>query len=168
MPCHHRTIQILLTASIGTLFPAVAIAQSPDSVPQRRSQPAQMDSTGFDLAMGFHHGEPAEWSVALGAERYRRGVFHHSTFLLLEPGKRADRVSLGTGTSTGDDLGTALATNIRASYLRIRRPRPQAAVGNYGGVEAQVLFLGLGARVGVFKSSVTRKPIETLDLSLAF
>src|SRR5690242_13711573 len=103
MRCHRRTIHILLTASIGTFLPAVAIAQSPDSVPQRSPRPAQVDSDGFDLAMGFHHGEPAGWSFALGVERCRRGVFHHSTFPLVEPGNRADRVSLGTGTSSGDD-----------------------------------------------------------------
>ena len=155
--------------AIASLAPIVAIAQAPDSLAKReQSRVARKDSTGYDLAMGFHVGEPAGWSIALGVQRDRHDTFVNTSFLLMEPGRDADRISLGVGTDTGDDLATAMATNVRASYLRVRKPSTRAALGNYGGVEGQVLFLGLGARLGVFTSGARRKPIATLDFSLAF
>lgn len=168
MRCHRLTIQIALIAAIRALAPSVATAQSPDSLAQRHSPSARADSTGYDLAMGFHYGGAAQWSVALGAERYRHDAFRHSTLLLIEPGRRADRLSLGTGSQTGDDLATALATNVRASCLRVRTPSPHASAGTYGGLEAQLLFLGVGARVGVFTSGFGRKPVAMIDLSAGF
>jgi hypothetical protein len=127
-----------------------------------------MDSTGYDIAMGFHLGAPAGWSVALGAERYQRSEFQRTTFLLIEPGKHADRVSVGTGTETGADLATALAANIRASFLRVRTSSPHVPAGNYGGAEVQLLFLGVGGRLGVFTMDLRHRPMVTLDASLSY
>lgn len=164
----HFTIRGLLILTIGTLVPIVATAQSPDSLPQHRSRSAHVDSAGYDLAMGAHYGEPARWSVALGVERYRQHEFRQSQFLLVEPGTQAHRISFGIGSETGADLATAFAMNVRASYLRIRTPRPHASKGNYGGIEGQLLFLGIGARLGAFSSAIRRRPIATIDASLNF
>lgn len=128
---------------------------------------SRVDSAGYDLAMGFHYGAPAGWSVALGAVRYRLGNFRYTTFLLVEPGRRGGRLSLGAGSDTGGDV-PVIGTYVRASYLRIREPRGRTAVGNYGGVEAQLIVLGMGPRVGVFMSDLRHKPIATIDLALAY
>ena len=128
---------------------------------------SRVDSAGYDLAMGFHHGGPAGWSVALGPERYRLGNFRYTRFLLIEPGSRGGRVSLGAGSDTGGEVA-AIGTNIRASYLRIREPRGRTAAGDYGGVEVQLILLGVGPRAGLFMSALRHTPIATIDFSLAY
>ena len=169
MRCNCFTLRTLLAAMVGALLPVVGRAQATDTLAQTQRIPSSRpDSAGYGLVMGAHIGEPAGWSFALGAERYRHDAFRHATFLLIEPGQRADRISLGTGTQTGDDLATAFATNIRASYLRVRTPRPRARVGNYGGAEAQLVFLGVGARLGVFIPDLRQRPMVTVDASLAY
>lgn len=150
-------IRRLLAAAIGMLVPMVAVAQATETL--------RSHSASYDLAMGVHYGEPAGWSVALGAERYQPG---NVNFLLVEPGRQADRISIGAGNQTSNDLTSALATNFRASFLRVRKPSARAAVGNYGGVEAQVLLWTIGARVGVFAPTVRGKRFVTIDASLGF
>ena len=157
-----------VVVAVAFLVPVVATAQAPDSLGKAQPRIARRDSTGYDLAMGVHIGEPAGWSIALGVERDHHETMVGTSFLLLEPGRRSGRVSLGMGSETGTDLATAMATNVRASYLRVWKPSTRAPIGNYGGVEGQVLFLGLGARLGVFSAGVGRKPITMIDLSFGF
>lgn len=169
MRCNYSTVRTLAAAMVSALLPVVGRAQATDTLPQTQRTPSpRTDSAGYDLAMGAHIGEPAGWSFALGAERYRHDAFRHATFLLIEPGQKADRISLGTGMQTGDDLASAIATNIRASYLRVRTSRPHAHVGNYGGAEAQLVLLGVGARLGVFIPGLRQRPIVTIDASLNY
>lgn len=160
-----RFVGRLIAIAAALLMPFAARAQRADTT---QALTAARSSTSYDLAMGFHIGEPASWSITLGIERYRHDGLGNSSFLLIEPGRHADRVSLGDGIKSGDDLATAVAASFRASYLRVRKPNARAGVGSYGGVEGQVLFLGLGARLGVFSSGVRRKPMTMIDFSLGF
>jgi len=51
--------------------------------------------------------------------------------------------TLGAGLQYGRGMWVR---NIRATYMRVRKPRPNAPIGNYGGAELQLMLSRLTTR----------------------
>jgi hypothetical protein len=96
---------------------------------------------------GAHVGIPAGASFAIGVAKTQDGNLGNLTqFLVVEPGIKAHRVSVGAGLISPWLL---LGVTARASYLWVRRSSPTISPGHYGGFELQTIF-GMAPRIGFF------------------